>query len=155
MLKHFTATAYIVSKFNNQYKVLLHKHKKLNIWIGIGGHVEKDENPQETVLREVREETNLNIKLISEDRLLRTKDVEQLITPQAIIQEKIPLYKDEPVHYHIDSIYFAFCKTPKNIKIAEDYGWFSADKLKKSGLEKEVLVFAKKAIDKVRAIMVP
>lgn len=154
MLKHFTATAYIVSKFNNEFKVLLHKHKKLNIWIGIGGHVEKDENPVETVLREVKEETNLHIKLIFEKTLLKTKDVKELITPQTIIEEKIPPYQSEPAHFHIDHIYFAFCKNPQNIKISEDYGWFSSNQLTKLGLEKEVRVFAKKALDKVRVIVV-
>ena len=153
MLKHFTATAYIISKINGELKVLLHRHKKLNIWIGIGGHVERDENPMETVLREVREETNLTIKLISEDRLLKTKDVEQLITPRAIIQEKIPSYKDEPVHFHVDNIYFAFCKNPQKIKMDEGYAWFSRHQLK-FGLEKEVEVFAKKAIDKASQYMV-
>ena len=44
MKKHFTATVYIVSKIDEEYKVLLHYHKKLLIWIAIGGHIEKDEN---------------------------------------------------------------------------------------------------------------
>lgn len=155
MLKHFTATAYIVSKINNEYKVLLHKHKKFGIWIGIGGHVEEDENPFETLIREIKEESNLKVKLLrSEDRLIRTSTVKQLPTPQVIIEEKIPPYNLELAHCHIDHIYFAFCKNPKNIKMNEDYGWFSSDKLTKSGLEKEVRVFTKKAIDKVRTFVI-
>ena len=110
-------------------------------------------NFKESLRREVREETNLTIKLISEDRLLKTKDVEQLITPRAIIQEKIPSYKDEPVHFHVDNIYFAFCKNPQKIKMDEEYAWFSRHQLK-FGLEKEVEVFAKKAIDKASQYMV-
>lgn len=155
MLKHFTATAYIVSKINNKYKVLLHKHKKLNIWIGIGGHVEEDENPMECVLREVKEEANLDIKLISKKRLLKTKDVEELITPQTIIEEKIPPYKNEPAHFHVDNIYFAFCKNPQNIKMNEDYRWFSSADLGKYRLEEEVETYAKKAIDKTKHFVVP
>ena len=155
MLKHFTATGYIVSKVNNEYQVLLHKHKKLNIWIGIGGHVEENENPVETVLREIREETNLTVKLLKKDgKLVKTADVTQLPTPEAIIEERIPKYKDVPAHFHIDHIYFAFCKNPKEIKMSENYGWFSYDDLRKSNLEKEVEVFGTLAIDKMRHIMI-
>lgn len=154
MLKHFTATGYIVSKFNNEFKVLLHKHKKLNIWIGIGGHVEENENPVEAVLREVKEETNLKVKLLKNDgKLVKTADVTQLPTPQAIIEEKIPKYKRKAAHFHIDHIYFAFCKNPREIKMREEYAWFSHKMLSNSGLEKEVEVFAKKAIDKAKKFM--
>lgn len=154
MLKHFTATAYIVSKINNEYRVLLHKHKKLNIWIGIGGHVEKDENPLECVLREVREETNLEIRLLDGKKLLETEDVRELIHPATMIEEDIPLFKNDPPHHHIDLVYFAFCKNPQNLKMSKDYGWFSADGLIRDKLEKEVEVFGKKAIDKMRYIVV-
>ncbi len=48
----FTASVYIV--FKN--KVLLHKHKKLGIWLQPGGHIELDEDPNEAALREAKEE---------------------------------------------------------------------------------------------------
>src|SRR3989304_10001862 len=109
MKKHFTATAYIAARIDGEYKVLLHKHKKHGFWLGIGGHIEKDENPVEAVLREVKEETNLGISLIKE-KLLKIEDVEELVCPVAILQERLSPYKNEPAHYHIDFIYFAICK---------------------------------------------
>ena len=44
--------------------LMLHRVKKVNDvnkdkWIGVGGHFEKDESPEECLLREVKEETNL------------------------------------------------------------------------------------------------
>lgn len=47
--------------------LMLHRTKKENDinkdkWIGIGGKFEKDESPEECILREVKEETGLNIK---------------------------------------------------------------------------------------------
>lgn len=146
MKKHFTATAYIVSKIDNQYKVLLHKHKKLGIWIGIGGHVEDNENPVETVLREIREETNLKITLLNEKKLLKTKDVRELVHPATIIEEDIPSFKNDPSHQHIDFIYFAFCKNPDRIRMKEEYRWFSLNELSKSSLQKEVSRFAKQSL---------
>lgn len=144
MLKHFTATAYIVSKINNQYKILLHKHKKHNLWIGIGGHIEKDENPTEALIREVKEETNLEIEFLSQKKLLKTQDVEELILPDVILQEKLKAYKKESPHYHIDLIFFTFCKKPKAIKMKEKYIWFSQKDLKKKKLEKEVKYLSQK-----------
>ena len=50
---------------NGQY-LMLHRIKKENDlnhdkWIGIGGHFEKDESPDECLLREVSEETGLTL----------------------------------------------------------------------------------------------
>lgn len=147
MKKHFTATAYIVAKMDNQIKVLLHKHKKHRIWIGIGGHIEKDENPTEALLREALEETNLEIKLLNNGKLLKTDDVEELINPAAILQEKIPTLKDDPAQYHIDLIYFAKCINPKKIKMKEEYNWFSKKDLKKIKLGREVIYLTNKVLD--------
>lgn len=46
--------------------LMLHRVKKekdvnKDKWIGVGGHFEKDESPEECLLREVREETGLNL----------------------------------------------------------------------------------------------
>lgn len=143
MKKHFTATAYIVAKIDGEYKLLLHKHKKHKIWLAVGGHIEKDENPTEAVLREVKEETNLEITILK-GKLLRIDDVEELACPVAILQERLAPYKKEPAHYHIDLIYFAICKNPQKIKMKEEFNWFSKNNLQKVSLEKEVRYLIKK-----------
>ena len=48
---------------DDQY-LMLHRVKKENDvnkdkWVGVGGHFEKDETPEECLLREVKEETGL------------------------------------------------------------------------------------------------
>lgn len=149
MKKHFTATAYIAAKFNKEYKILLHKHKKHGLWIGIGGHIEEGENPTEALLREVFEETNLKIKLLNYGKLLKTSGVKELINPDAVLEEKIPTLKDDPSHYHIDLIYFAKCINPKKIKMAEEYNWFSKKDLKKAELGKEVTYLCQKLFKNV------
>ncbi len=50
----------------NQY-LMLHRTKKADDynhdkWVGIGGHIEADETPQDCVLREVWEETGLSLE---------------------------------------------------------------------------------------------
>jgi len=55
MNRHFTVTAYI----RNNNKILLMFHTKLNKWLPLGGHMEGSELPEETVLREVQEESGI------------------------------------------------------------------------------------------------
>ena len=67
IIKHFTSSALIV----HNEKVLLVYHKKLDVWLYPGGHVEENENPDETLVREVKEETGLEVEIISnKDELL-------------------------------------------------------------------------------------
>ena len=58
-----TVLCYIKKK--NEY-LMLHRNKKENDinegkWIGVGGHLEKNEKPIDALYREVKEETNLDI----------------------------------------------------------------------------------------------
>lgn len=52
-----TVSAYIVRTDFERPKLLLHKHKKLNVLLQFGGHKEPDEGPWESMLREIVEET--------------------------------------------------------------------------------------------------
>ena len=44
--------------------VLLHRHAKLGLWLPCGGHVERDELPDDAAVREVLEESGVPIRLI-------------------------------------------------------------------------------------------
>jgi 8-oxo-dGTP pyrophosphatase MutT (NUDIX family) len=44
-------------------KVLLRKHDKFKIWLSVGGHIELDEDPTETAVREAKEEVGLDVVL--------------------------------------------------------------------------------------------
>ena len=58
-------TTCIYLEQDNKY-LMLHRNKKekdinKDKWIGVGGHVENNETVDECVIREVKEETNLDI----------------------------------------------------------------------------------------------
>ncbi len=134
--KHFTASALIVNK---ECKVLLVNHKKLGVWLYPGGHVEVNETPDETVIRETKEETGLDIEIISDkDESLANGEanVFALHQPYAILCEKIA---GDDEHYHIDLIYRGriinenLNKIIKNSK-AEEVSFFGSDDLNQINL---------------------
>ena len=97
LTRDFTATTFVVW----QSGVLLHKHKKLGRWFPPGGHVERDELPDDAAVREVLEESGVPVTLIGE-RALPIQEPRQLIRPRGVQLETIA-----PNHEHIDLIYFA------------------------------------------------
>lgn len=58
-----TVLAYI---FNDDEVLMLFRNKKKNDinkgkWMGVGGHIEKGETPEQALIREIKEETNLDV----------------------------------------------------------------------------------------------
>jgi len=101
--RHFTATVLIV--YGD--RVLLHRHKKRGILLPVGGHLERDELPQEAAIREAREEAGLEIALVDTDAgtagaAPEYADARRLIRPAQLL-----LIDMNPYHQHIDCIYYA------------------------------------------------
>ena len=61
--KSITATVYIVYKNS----ILLHMHKKDKTWFPLGGYAEANEFPYQAAIREAKEESGLDIKLLSSE----------------------------------------------------------------------------------------
>jgi predicted metal-dependent HD superfamily phosphohydrolase/8-oxo-dGTP pyrophosphatase MutT (NUDIX family) len=59
---HLTGSALIVGARG----VILHKHRKLGIWLQPGGHVDPDETAAQAAVRESSEETGLPIELVAD-----------------------------------------------------------------------------------------
>ena len=123
MERHFTSTSFVLHPLEE--KILLHWHKKVKTWLPPGGHVEENETPVDTAIRETFEESGLNIEIIDYDfeRINRHFiDVKEIIPPYTILLEKINDPKNGE-HIHIDMIYFSQALNPKDLKS----GWFWAN----------------------------
>jgi 8-oxo-dGTP pyrophosphatase MutT (NUDIX family) len=55
---HVTASAFVVSSRG----VILHRHRRLGIWVQPGGHVDPGETPEAACVREITEETGLVVR---------------------------------------------------------------------------------------------
>ena len=145
--KHFTATGIIT---DGKGHFLLHKHKKLGIWLPPGGHVDENEEPQDAVLREITEETGLTCQIINCNLELKTAvqnddDVMALVMPMAILKERIP---DKQPHWHIDMIYL--CElTPDSYsqQAYEGFLWLSAEDVRQLKAPSDMFALLKMATE--------
>jgi 8-oxo-dGTP pyrophosphatase MutT (NUDIX family) len=55
---HVTSSAFVVSARG----VILHRHRRLGIWVQPGGHVDWGESPEAACVRETKEETGLDVR---------------------------------------------------------------------------------------------
>ncbi|MGV8150644.1 MAG: NUDIX domain-containing protein [Candidatus Woesearchaeota archaeon] len=57
----YATTAFIF--YNN--KLLVTLHKKIGKWLHVGGHVESGEDFEESLIREIKEETGLDVEILN------------------------------------------------------------------------------------------
>lgn len=136
--RHFTVAVFIV----HDGKVVLMEHPRIGLWLPPGGHVEPGETPDQTALREVREETGLSVELVGERG--PGGSVTPLTRPLGIQLEPIG-----PGHEHIDLIYLAKVKG-EPLLVAEQstrgLGWYSPDEAARVGANQEVLAWIHRAL---------
>ena len=105
-----------------QGRTLLHWHAKIQQWMPPGGHLDPNEDPVAGALREVREETGLNVELFSPAPAYDFIQPAQLLPPVTILVENVE-DQDGP-HHHIDFIYFARPKAGEALRpIPETDSW--------------------------------
>ena len=114
---HFTASCYVV---DGGGRLLLHHHRRLDRWLQMGGHVEGDESPELTALREGQEESGLR------DLALLSGSIFDLDI------HGIPSAKGEPDHDHYDVRYLARTASPDAIALdraeSNDLAWVTLER---------------------------
>ncbi len=58
---HLTVGGYLFK----DNKVLLIYHPKINKWLPVGGHIDENETPEMSIIKEFKEEVGLNIKVVN------------------------------------------------------------------------------------------
>jgi ADP-ribose pyrophosphatase YjhB (NUDIX family) len=121
-LHDFVVAVYIVY----DGKVLLVNHPRYGHWVAPGGHIELDEDPEQTLYREITEETGLQVEILSSKPAVDSPGTKFLLTPNYL-----DVHNANPPHKHISLTYFARAKDGAFVLSAEhtDMKWFSKDDL--------------------------
>ncbi len=102
MERQFTSTVFIIE----DDRVLLIFHRKLKKWLPPGGHMDPNEMPFETAIREAFEETGLEVELIKQENIwVEHFNASSFPRPYLCLLEEIPEYKGLKAHQHMDFVY--------------------------------------------------
>ena len=126
--RDFVAGAFII----RDEEILFLNHKKLDMWLMPGGHVEEGETPDETAVRETLEETGFEIEVMGDDR--RFEGFSAIDIPDPF---NINLHEIEEGHWHCDFQYIAEIKDRvKDYEYSdENIKWLSEDEIRSGEYE--------------------
>jgi 8-oxo-dGTP pyrophosphatase MutT (NUDIX family) len=132
-------------------KLLLIHHKKLDLWLPPGGHIERDETPDEAVEREFKEELGLEVEILNRNDVhMGGNIVKQLAVPFYVNVHNVG------DHDHCCFFYLCTTKYPEKIKVnkseLKDFCWFSAGELDQKFVPADVRNIAMKAFDLFKLI---
>ena len=116
---HFTASALVFDR--RCERVLLTHHRKLDIWIQLGGHADGDARLHLVAHREAVEESGLIGIAPAADRIV---DIDI---------HTIPSHGSEPRHEHYDVRYAFVANPPHPLVVSDeshDLAWVSVDRLR-------------------------
>lgn len=99
-----TVTAYIVRVDQGEPRALLHMHRKLNILLPVGGHVEVSETPWQAIAHELKEEAGYDFH-----QLQILQPPSRVRKMSKVVQHPYPLSMNThaitPTHFHTDIEY--------------------------------------------------
>lgn len=96
-----TVSAYIIRRENDDWKCLVHFHRKIEKLMQIGGHIELNETPWQSVAHEIEEESGYEIKQLQvlQPTTRRVTEVSNLSHPVPFSMNTHNVGDD---HYHSD-----------------------------------------------------
>lgn len=126
-------------------KVLLIHHRKSNLWLPPGGHIDENEVPNDALLREIKEELNLDIEIVDMGDVPRPTNVLRHLAPPFHVN--VHMAGD---HKHCCFYYLCSVKEPtiKHNKLeVKDFMWFSPKDLDNELVPPDVKDIALKALE--------
>jgi len=136
---HITGSGLIFDRASE--RVLLMYHRKLQLWLQMGGHGEGELDPSYIALREAIEESallDLTFFPSSEQPMLVDVDV-----------HSIPARRGIPEHYHLDFRYLLLTSSPEKIRLphaeAHDLRWYAFSEIPALPLKPATFRLVKKA----------
>ncbi|MDF1816784.1 MAG: NUDIX hydrolase [Verrucomicrobiales bacterium] len=129
---HITGSAWVVDRQGK--RVLLTHHRKLNIWVQLGGHADGNPDIEAVALQEAKEESGLG-QLRAEPGIF-DMDI-----------HLIPARKDEPAHYHYDIRFVVRHDGDGDFVVSEeshDLAWIEANDLEKVTTEESMIRMQRK-----------
>ena len=118
LIGHVTGSAWVVNEPGTH--VLLTHHRKLNMWIQLGGHADGDADARRVARREAEEESGLT-QLGPVGEGIFDVDIHD-----------IPARRDEPAHQHYDVRYAFRAAGSERFTVTEeshDLAWIPIDEL--------------------------
>lgn len=132
---HITASAWLLNIKKD--KVLLTHHKKLNLWLQLGGHADGESNVREVALREAKEESGID-QIICLNHQIFDLDIHH-----------IPAYRLEPAHLHFDIRFLCQVDSDDKYVVSQeshDLGWFDLRSLLSENTEESIKRMARKSL---------
>ena len=122
-------------------RVLLLHHRKLQLWLQMGGHGEDEFDPSRTALREAFEESGLT------DLAFFPNPVQPMLID--VDTHIIPARNEQPEHYHLDFRYLFSTASPEKIQLAraeaKELRWFAFSEIAALPLKPATLRLLRKA----------
>lgn len=128
-------------------RILLIHHEKLGLWLPPGGHIDRDETPDEALEREFREEVNLEIEILNRNDM----PMEGNIKKQLAVPFYVNVHDFKGEHDHC--CFFYLCKPRNKEKVminrseVKGYAWFSIGELNQEHIPPDVRNIAIKAFE--------
>jgi len=132
---HVTGSAWVLSP--DRRRVLLTHHRKLDLWLQLGGHADGEWDVRLVALREAREESGLvRVRLLAD--AIFDVDV-----------HSIPARAREPAHFHYDVRFVCEADDMEPLVVSDeshDLAWVELDRVAVLSADRSVLRMVRKSL---------
>ena len=137
-----TVSGYILRLVEGEWRCLVHYHKKMDVLMQIGGHIELNETPWQAIMHELAEETGYQLSELSVLQFMATT-----LTSPNNIAHPVPFSMNTHSvgneHFHSDICFGFIAESEPKASVAEgetnDLRWLSLADLRTGAQKSEIL----------------